>query len=47
MGQRLKYALAVTTKDISEKPFDYIKEKVYFGVTNSADRMNAANPAEP
>lgn len=35
------YALAITTKDISKKPFDYIKEIVYFGMTNSAGGLKA------
>jgi len=35
------YALAVTTKDISETPFDYIKEIKYFGMTNSGGGLRA------
>jgi len=35
------YALAVTTKDISKIPFDYIKEIKYFGMTNSGGGLKA------
>lgn len=35
------YALAVTTKDISKTPFEYIEEIVYFGMTNSGRGLQA------
>ena len=35
------YALAITTKNLSNRPFDYIKEIVYFGMTNSIRGLKA------
>ncbi len=41
------YAIAISTKDISGTQFDYVKEIVYFGMTNSKTglrgRLNAFN----
>jgi hypothetical protein len=35
------YALAITTKDISKTPFEYLKEIVYFGMTNSGGGLQS------
>jgi hypothetical protein len=35
------YALALSTRDISGKPFDWIEEIIYFGMTNSGGGLKA------
>lgn len=35
------YALAVSKKDISSKKFDWVKEIIYFGMTNSGGGLRA------
>ena len=35
------YAIAITRKDISKTPFNYIKEIVYFGMTNSGGGLKS------
>ena len=41
------YAIALSKKDISDTPFDYVEEVVYIGMTNSktglSGRLNAFN----
>jgi len=41
MGYPGVYALAVSEKDISGKKFDWVKEIIYFGMTNSGGGLRA------